>query len=70
MQYLDSDTQTRTQFGTTTSFGILPIGGQATNVMKFPQATTEFGGFTAPIGAAPNNGGSYVNLYTVPLAGF
>jgi hypothetical protein len=67
MQYLDADTQAGTQFGTTTSFGLPNLGGQATNVMKFPQASSEFGGFSVPVGAAPNGGGSYVNQYTVVM---
>ena len=65
LSYLDSDTQTRTLFGTTTSFSIPGIGGQPTNVMQFPKAVSEFGGYYAIAGAAPNGGGADVNQYTV-----
>ncbi|MBI1840382.1 MAG: hypothetical protein HYR88_05960, partial [Verrucomicrobia bacterium] len=65
MDYLDGDTQARTAFGTTTSFGIPDIGGVAVKVMKFPAAADEFGGYFVPIGAAPNGGGGNVNQYTV-----
>ena len=65
MSYLDADTQARTLFGTTTSFSIPDIGGQPTNVMKFPQAASEFGGYYASAGAAANGGGLYINHYTI-----
>ena len=57
MGYLDAETQGATQFGSTTSFGIPNVGGQAIQVLKFPQASTELGGLYAPIGAAANGGG-------------
>ena len=42
LQYLDSDTQSGTHFGSTTSLGIPNIAGVATNVMGFPKAVTDF----------------------------
>ncbi len=63
----DQATTSGTQFGSTTSFGIASIGGQATNVMRFPQAVTGFGGYMVPVGANANGGGAYVNQYTVIL---
>jgi hypothetical protein len=65
LSYLDSDTQARTAFGSTTSFAIPDIGGQPTNVMKFPKANSEFGGYYAIAGAVANGGGSSVNQYTL-----
>src|SRR5665213_2018648 len=63
----DPTTAALTVFGSTTSFGIPPIGGQVTNVMFFPQDTDDNQGFdyAAPVNAAPNDGGSFVNQYTV-----
>ena len=54
-----------TQFGSTTTFGISPIGGVPTNVMHFPKAADQFGGYGVPTGASANGGGLYVNQYTV-----
>lgn len=65
LSYLDGDTQARTRFGTTTSFAIPDIAGQPTNVMGFPKAASEFGGYFAVAGAAPNGGGLSVNQYTI-----
>ncbi len=65
IQYLDSAAVSGTTFGTTTFFGISPIGGVATNVMQFPQFTDEFGGFSVPVGAAANGGGGNINEYTI-----
>jgi len=65
LQYLDTDTQSGTRFGTTTSFAIPGIAGQPTNVMGFPKAVTAFGGYYTSVGASPNSGGFYVNQYTV-----
>ena len=68
MYYWDGETQAATTFGTTTSFGIASIGGQATNVMHFPALPNDqFGGFLAYSGAAGNGGGAYCNQYTVVL---
>src|SRR4051812_40339538 len=63
--YLDSDTQTGTKFGTTASFGIPGISGQAVKVMQFPATTSPSGGYDVPTGAAANGGGSQVNEWTV-----
>ncbi len=65
MQYLDNETQTGTQFGTTTALGVSNIAGQSTNVMKFPKVSTEFGGYGAQSGAGANGGGSFINQYSV-----
>src|SRR5438552_136652 len=65
MQYLDSETQSGTQFGTTTALGVSNIAGQATNIMKFPKVSTELGGYGAQAGAGANGGGSFVNQYSV-----
>src|SRR5438874_13757241 len=61
MQFLNSETQTGTQFGTTAGLGIPNIAGQSTNVMKFPKVSDELGGYNAPAGAVGNGGGSFVN---------
>jgi len=54
-----------TQFGLTSTFGIPPIGGQPTNVMRFPAALGPNGTYSVPVGAAGNDGGGNVNQYTV-----
>jgi hypothetical protein len=64
---LDTPTATGTQFGSTTTFGISAIGGTPTNVMQFPKAPDEFGGYGVPVGASANGGGNYVNQYTIIL---
>lgn len=56
----------QTQFGTTASFGIANINGEAGRVMRFPAATPGQG-FVLPHGAQPNGGGSKVNQYTLIL---
>jgi hypothetical protein len=61
---LDTETEAGTAFGTTTSFGIPNIAGQEARVLKFPK-TPEFGGYSVPVGAAPNGGGALVNQYTI-----
>lgn len=55
-----------TQFGTTTTFGIANIGGQAAQVMRFPAASAA-DGYVMSHGAAPNGGGAQVNQYTLIL---
>lgn len=57
-------TQTGTQFGTTTALGVPDIGGTAANVMKFPAATLP-GGYSMPINAGANGGGTLVNQWTL-----
>src|SRR5690349_3612037 len=54
-----------TPFGSTTSFGIASVGGQPTNVMRFPRAVGFFGGYSMACNASPNGGGGYVNQYSV-----
>src|SRR5438445_1425318 len=56
-----------TLFGTTTAFGISSIGGTPTNVMKFPKAPNELGGYLEVVGAAANGGGGLVNQYSVVM---
>ncbi len=77
--YFDSSVQASTTFGTTTSFGIPDIGGQAANVMKFiPTSGNSGGGGGNPTldawggyrmfhGTAANGGGTNVNQYTLIL---
>jgi len=65
MLYSDPATQAGTHFGSTTSFGIAPIGGEPTNVMEFPQALSASSGYLAFCGASPNGGGGNVNQYTI-----
>ncbi len=62
---LDPATDAETAFGTTTSFGIANIGGQAAQVMKFPKTLDSFGGYVVPTSAVGNGGGALVNQYTV-----
>jgi len=62
---LDAYTTSGTRFGSTTAFAISPIGGVPTNVMLFPKAPDQFGGYGVPISASANGGGTYVNQYTV-----
>jgi hypothetical protein len=62
---LDTPTANGTRFGSTATFGISPIGGVPTNVMRFPKAPDQFGGYGVPISASANGGGLYVNQYTV-----
>src|SRR5262249_16923136 len=57
-------TGSRVLFGTTTSFGIPNINGQAAKVMTFPACASSEGFFMSP-GAAPNGGGHFVNQYTL-----
>lgn len=60
------DTAIQTQFGTTTSFGIPNINGQAASVMKVP-ATSSSQGYVMFHGAQPNSGGDKVNRYTLVM---
>ena len=57
-------TQAGTSFGTTTALGVPDIGGTAANIMKFPAAVAP-AGYTVPINAAGNGGGSLVNQWTM-----
>jgi len=70
LQYSDGPggpTQTATQFGTTTSFGIPDINGTAAKVMKFPGAVSGMGYFmpTPSTANGVGNGGQFVNDYTL-----
>lgn len=65
LEYRDNDTQSGTQFGTTTCFGIGNINGQVAQVMKFPKLTSPFSGYTVYSGANPNGGGNLLNQYTI-----
>ena len=47
----DTATANGTHFGSTTTFGVSPIGGQATNVMQFPKALDQTSGYYVPVGA-------------------
>ncbi len=67
LEYFDGPggaTQTNTQFGTTTSFGISNILGQAVNVMRVPKTTSAMGYVLNP-NAAGNGGGALLNQYSV-----
>jgi hypothetical protein len=63
LAYADTDTQTGTAFGTTTSLGIPDINGTPANVMRFPAATNTMG--YNMLSPGPNGGGSFVNEYTI-----
>lgn len=57
-----------TDFGTTASFGIPDIGGQAAKVMRFRRNSVAGAfqpGFVLTHGIAPNGGGSKVNQWTL-----
>lgn len=58
-------TQGQTQFGTTTSFGISDVNGQAANVMKFG-ANQPAMGYSVPHGL-PANGGFNVNQWSIVM---
>ena len=57
-------TQSGTQFGTTTSFGIPNINGSNAVVMLFPAATNG-GGYMMSAPSNPNGGGTEVNVWTL-----
>ncbi len=68
LAYLDGSggvTQTGTQFGTTTSFGIADIGGSEAKVMRVPGELDRNIGYIMDHGIAPNGGGSKVNQYSI-----
>ncbi|MGV3771607.1 MAG: hypothetical protein ACO1QB_01815, partial [Verrucomicrobiales bacterium] len=69
-EYFDGaggDTETKTSFGTTTSFGIPDIGGQPAAVMKVPGDKSNKIGYIMRHGISPNGGGSLVNKYTIVM---
>lgn len=59
----DGVSESDTQFGTTTSFGIPDIDGQPADVMFVPEDTDV--GYKLMHGIEPNGGGLYVNRYTL-----
>lgn len=62
----DGDTLAGTVFNTTTFFGLPPIDGVATNVMKYPGSTNALMGYVMP--TPPANGGMVnVDNYTLIL---
>jgi len=65
LQYNDATVQADTSFGTTTSFGIPDISGQATKVMRLNPSTSPWGGYKMFHGQLPNGGGTNVNQYTL-----
>ncbi len=70
LQYYDPNangrTASKTAFGTTTSFGIPAIGGEAARVMRFPKCAPDEG-YILRSNAPPNGGGTLVNRYTLIL---
>ena len=68
LEYFDGvggQTEQKTQFGTTTSFGIPDIAGQSARVMKVPGDLSNKIGYIMRHGIAPNGGGTKVNQYTL-----
>jgi hypothetical protein len=65
LEIRDGETQSGTQYGTTTSLGIPNINGEVARVMKFAKTTSEFGGYSIYPGANPNGGGNLLNQYTL-----
>jgi hypothetical protein len=72
LQYYDStfdgptgSASDKTQFGTTTSFGIPNINGQIARVMRVPGALDLRYGYAMHHGISPNGGGTLVNQYTL-----
>jgi hypothetical protein len=67
MEYFDGPggaTEANTQFGTTTSFGISNVSGQAANVMRVPKNTSAMGYAMNP-NAVGNGGGGLLNQYSL-----
>ena len=60
-------TSQQTAFGSTTALGLPPIGAQTAHVMQFPKAANNTMGFRVKHGAPANEGGAYVNDYTLVL---
>lgn len=59
------ETEQKTEFGSTTSFGIPDIAGQPANIMKVPGDLNNKIGYIMRHGIAPNGGGTKVNQYTL-----
>lgn len=66
MEYYGSTTASKTQFGTTTFFGIPNIGGSVASVMRFP-ACLSSEGYVVHTNAPGNGGGTYINQYSLVL---
>jgi predicted phosphodiesterase len=64
MEYFGGTTASKTQFGTTASFGISSIAGQVASVMSFP-ACLPGEGYVLHTNAPGNGGGAYINQYTL-----
>ena len=68
LEYFDGaggETEQKTAFGTTTSFGIPDIGGQPASVVKVPGDLSNKIGYTMRHGISANGGGTKVNQYTL-----
>jgi hypothetical protein len=68
LQYLDGadgETQTGTQFGTTTELGVPDIDGKPAKVMRVPGDLSNKIGYIMDHGIAPNGGGTRVNQFTL-----
>jgi hypothetical protein len=68
LEYFDGaggQTEQKTQFGTTTSFGIPDIAGTPAAVMRVPGDLSNRIGYTMRHGISPNGGGTRVNQYTL-----
>ena len=68
LEYFDGaggETETKTQFGSTTDLGIPNIGGQPARVMVVPGDLSNKIGYKMHHGIAPNGGGTKVNQYTL-----
>jgi len=68
LEYFDGatgETATKTQFGTTTSFGIANIAGREADVMYVPGDPNNKIGYIMRHGIPANGGGSRVNQYTL-----
>ena len=72
LQYLDpafdgpaGSAEDKTQFGTTTTFGIANIGSQPDKVLRVPGTLSNKIGYVVDHGIKPNGGGTRVNQYTL-----
>ena len=63
LRYNDDVSESDTEFGTTTEFGIPDIDGQPADVMCVPEDTEV--GYLMNHGIEPNGGGRFVNRYTL-----
>jgi hypothetical protein len=63
----EGETAGLARFGTTASFGLAPIGGEASGVIQFPRAGSRGIGFRVEPRAPGNGGGAFVNEYTLVL---